>query len=73
MRTTLDNEPLTTLEDMPTLTVKTRVPTKYLLVDTETGQVYKGQTNGQYHWKLQTTNPTLVTQLLANLKEATND
>ena len=70
MRQTLDNQPLEALADTPTLTVKTRVPSKYLLVDTETGQVYKGQTQGQYHWQLQTTDPTLVAGLLANIKDA---
>jgi hypothetical protein len=70
MRQTLDNEPLTALDPTVELTVKTRVPAKYLLVDAETGQVYKGQAEGQYHWRLQTTDPTLVTNLLANIKDA---
>ena len=70
MRHTLDNEALTALDPTVELTVKTRVPAKYLLVDAETGQVYKGQAEGQYHWQLQTTNTTLVANLLANIKES---
>jgi len=69
MRTTLDNQTLTPLVEQPTLKVTTRVPSKYLLVDTETGQVYKGQTQGKYDWQLLATDPGLVCQLLANLKE----
>lgn len=70
MRSTLDKQPLTVLADMPTLKVTTRVPAKYLLVDAETGQVYKGQAEGQYHWQLQTTDPTLVSNLLESIKDA---
>lgn len=31
-----------------TLTVETKVPAKYILIDTETGQVYKGSDKGKW-------------------------
>lgn len=34
------------------LVVTTRVPKKYLLVDTETGQVYRGNTSEKYWIKI---------------------
>ena len=37
-----------TLDASVTLTVKTKAPTKWLLVDRETGQVFQGSPNG--HW-----------------------
>lgn len=70
MRQTLLQQPLETLDPTVELTVKTRVPSKYLLVDAETGQVYKGQAQGQYHWQLQTTDPTLVSTLLNQIKDS---
>ncbi len=70
MRQTLDQTALVPLDPTVELTVKTRVPSKYLLVDAETGQVYRGQAEGQYHWQLQTTDPTLVSTLLNQIKES---
>jgi len=36
------------LEEAITLTVYTKVPAKYILIDTETGQVYKGSDKGRW-------------------------
>jgi hypothetical protein len=36
------------LEEAITLTVHTKVPAKYILIDTETGQVYKGSDKGKW-------------------------
>jgi hypothetical protein len=36
------------LESPTTLTVYTKVPAKYILIDTETGQVYKGSEKGRW-------------------------
>lgn len=36
------------LEEPITLTVYTKVPAKYILIDTETGQVYKGSDKGRW-------------------------
>ncbi len=36
------------LESSIVLTVHTKVPAKYILIDTETGQVYKGSENGRW-------------------------
>lgn len=36
------------LESPITLTVHTKVPAKYILIDTETGQVYKGSEKGRW-------------------------
>jgi hypothetical protein len=69
MRRGLDNQVFKPLDPPVELTVKTRVPSKYLLVDTETGQVYRGQVEGQYHWQLQATDPTQVAMLLTNMKD----
>lgn len=43
------NEPLEELDEPITLTVYTRVPEKYTLIDNETGQVYLGDKSGR--WK----------------------
>ena len=37
-----------TLDSSVTLTVKTKSPTKWLLIDRETGQVFQGSPKG--HW-----------------------
>jgi hypothetical protein len=36
------------LEKAITLTLYTKVPAKYILIDTETGQVYKGSDKGKW-------------------------
>lgn len=36
------------LEEAITLTLYTKVPAKYILIDTENGQVYKGSPNGKW-------------------------
>ena len=36
------------LDSPITLTVYTKVPAKYILIDTETGQVYKGSEKGRW-------------------------
>lgn len=51
------------LPERHTLTVHTKAPSKYLLVDTETNQIYQGQVNEQWHWKLLAQDPTLVEEL----------
>jgi hypothetical protein len=38
----------TELEEAITLNVYTKVPAKYILIDTETGQVYKGSDKGKW-------------------------
>lgn len=56
MRKTVCGDELPEFEDRVTLQVRSNVPTKYLLIDTETGQVYRGRTpnqryeSGGYDW-----------------------
>ena len=37
-----------TLDKSITLTVKTKSPTKWLLIDRETGQIFQGSTQGRW-------------------------
>lgn len=55
------------LPERHTLKVHTKAPSKYLLVDTETNQIYQGQVNAQWDWRLITQDPTLVEELCASL------
>ncbi len=52
-RKLLSGKSITELDKAITLEVYTKCPTKYKLIDMETGQVYIGQksTNGQ-HWSI---------------------
>jgi len=45
IRKTLDGRPLIELDEPMTLIVNTKVPHKYILQDTETGEIYRGTTN----------------------------
>ena len=52
-RKTIDGNLLEVLDNSVELVVKTKVPGKWILKDTETGQVYQGTTrNKGMHWKL---------------------
>lgn len=54
-----------------TRSVYTRVPTKWLLIDTETGEVYRGAPAGQVNtdWnKLRNINTSAVVNLVLNAK-----
>lgn len=56
-RRTIDGNLLEVLDNPVQLVVKTKVPGKWILKDTETGQVYQGTTrNKGMHWKLLDTN-----------------
>ena len=44
-RTTLDGQPLNELNEPMALIVNTKVPSKWILQDTETGEIYRGTTN----------------------------
>jgi hypothetical protein len=61
IRKTLDGEVLFELEEGHELRIKTKVPSKWLLQDTETGQVYRGTSNTDIYtqWELigNVTNP----------------
>ncbi len=52
-RTLIDGTIVNELEEAKTLTVFTKCPEKYMLVDMETGQTYVGHaTEGKNSWKL---------------------
>lgn len=54
IRKTLDGEVLFELEEGHELRIKTKVPSKWILQDTETGQVYRGTSNTDIYtqWQL---------------------
>ena len=58
-------EPLEVHDAIHKLTVDTRVPSKYLLVDMETGQVYRGST--EQRWKKVPIKPNLLIALINHL------
>ena len=45
IRKTLDGRPLVELDEPMALIVNTKVPHKWILQDTETGEIYRGTTN----------------------------
>lgn len=52
MRKLLDGTEVTELEQAKILTLKTKCPEKWLLIDKETGEVYNGYiTEGTHSWK----------------------
>lgn len=52
-RTLIDGTKVKELKEAKTLTVFTKCPSKYMLIDMETGQVYTGyDTEGKNSWKL---------------------
>lgn len=52
-RKLLDGSLVENLEQSVTLTVKTKCPSKYKLIDLETGQIYTGyNTEGKHSWQL---------------------
>ena len=52
MRKLLDGSEVQELDSPITLEVYTKCPEKWLLIDTETGEVYTGYiTEGKNHWK----------------------
>lgn len=52
MRKLLDGTEVQELPEPKTLTVYTKCPEKYRLVDMETGEIYIGRdTDGRQHWK----------------------
>jgi len=61
MRKLLDGTEVPELEDPKTLTIKTKCPEKWLLIDLETGERYTGYaTEGSQDWKKIKTCPTLT-------------
>lgn len=51
-RELINGETVTEVNEPVTLTVYTRCPAKYLLIDLETGQHYRGyDTEGKHSWK----------------------
>lgn len=48
------------------LSIRTRVPTKYLLVDMETNQIYRGSTE-DLAWKKQKLDPKPVIQFINSI------
>ena len=54
IRKTLDDQVLYELEEGHELRIKTKVPSKWILQDTETGQVYRGTSNTDIYtqWEL---------------------
>lgn len=52
IRNLLNGTSVVELEESKTLTVKTKCPEKWLLIDQETGEVYRGfTTNGKNSWE----------------------
>ena len=52
MRKLIDGTSVQELEEAKTLTVYTKCPEKYMLIDMETGQIYTGYyTDGKNSWK----------------------
>lgn len=52
MRKLIDGTNVQELEEAKTLTVYTKCPEKYMLIDMETGQIYTGYyTDGKNSWK----------------------
>lgn len=52
MRKLLDGREVEELEEAKTLTVYTKCPEKWLLIDTETGEVYTGHvSDGKNSWQ----------------------
>ena len=52
MRTLIDGSEVQELDEAKTLTIYTKCPEKYMLVDMETGQVYVGHvSDGKNDWK----------------------
>lgn len=61
MRKLLDGTEVPELEEPKILTVKTKCPEKWLLIDLETGERYTGyNTGGSQDWKKIKTCPTLT-------------
>ena len=61
MRKLLDGTEVPELEDPKTLTIKTKCPEKWLLIDLETGERYTGYaTEGSQDWKKIKTCSTLT-------------
>ena len=58
---------LDSLPERHSLKVLTKVPSKYLLIDTETNQIYQGQVNSQWDWRLLAQDPQLVEELCKSL------
>lgn len=51
MRKLLDGREVEELDEAKVLTVKTKCPEKWMLIDTETGEVYTGHTtDGKNSW-----------------------
>lgn len=50
-RNLIDGSSVEELENPVTLSVYTKCPEKYKLVDLETGEEYIGQSGEKYHWK----------------------
>jgi hypothetical protein len=61
MRKLLDGNEVPELDEPKILTVKTKCPEKWLLIDLETGERYTGYgTDGSLDWKKLKTCPTLT-------------
>jgi hypothetical protein len=61
MRKLLDGNEVPELDEPKILTVKTKCPEKWLLIDLETGERYTGYgTDGSQDWKKLKTCPTLT-------------
>ena len=61
MRKLLDGTEVTELDEPKILTIKTKCPEKWLLIDLETGERYTGYaTEGSQDWKKVKTCPTLT-------------
>ena len=48
IRKTKTGRDLISLDKPVTISVKTKVPSKYMLIDTETGEIYMGNSNGTW-------------------------
>lgn len=47
-RKTKTGRDLIILDKPVTISIKTKVPSKYMLIDTETGEIYLGNSNGAW-------------------------
>ena len=68
MRRDLNDNPILTLDTPVELVIKTKHPSKWIIVDSETGEVYEGTANSSYpQFNRLSTNKELVKEFTGKL------